>query len=59
MDLTYLAGAAALSLALGVLLLVAIGLSEVRSRRGERERVAAIRQRLVEVHHGRAAGRVP
>jgi hypothetical protein len=45
--LAYLVGALVVSVAVGVALLVAIGTSEVRSRRGEAERVAAIRQTLL------------
>ena len=46
--LAHLVGALVVSVALGVAVLVAIGTSEVRSRRGEAERVAAIRQTLRE-----------
>ena len=45
--LAYLVGALLVSVAVGVGVLMAIGTSEVRSRRGESERVAAIRQTLL------------
>ena len=44
--LAHLVGALVVSVAVGVAVLVAIGTSEVRSRRGEAERVSAIRQTL-------------
>lgn len=43
----HLIGALIVSVALGVAVLVAIGTAEVRSRRGEAQRVAAIRQTLL------------
>jgi len=46
--LAYLVGALLVSVAVGVGVLMAIGTSEVRSRRGEADRVAAIRQTLRE-----------
>ena len=46
--LAHLVGALIVSVAVGVGVLVAIGTAEVRSRRGEAERVAAIRQTLRE-----------
>jgi hypothetical protein len=53
-----LVGVLIVSVALGVGLLVAIGTAEVRSRRGEAERVAAIRQKLLsERQPVRRAGR--
>jgi hypothetical protein len=54
-QLAHLVGALIVSLTIGVGVLVAIGTAEVRSRRGEAERVAAIRQTLRErqpVGHG-------
>lgn len=45
-ELAYLVGALIVSVAVGVGVLVAIGTAEVRSRRGEAERIAAIRQTL-------------
>ncbi len=42
-QVVYLVGALIVSVAVGVAVLVAIGTGEVRSRRGEAERVAAIR----------------
>lgn len=42
----YLIGALIFSIAVGVAVLVAIGTAEVRSRRGEAERVDAIRRTL-------------
>ena len=47
-ELTHLIGALIVSVAVGVGVLVVIGTAEVRSRRGEAERVAAIRQMLRE-----------
>lgn len=46
--LAHLAVALIVSVTVGVGVLVAIGTSEVRSRRGEADRVAAIRQTLRE-----------
>ena len=46
--LANLVGALIVSVAVGVGVLMVIGTSEVRSRRGEAERVAAIRQTLRE-----------
>lgn len=43
----HLVGALIVSVAIGVGVLVVIGTAEVRSRRGEAERVAAIRQMLL------------
>ena len=45
-QLAHLVGALILSVVVGVGVLVAIRTAEVRSRRGEAERVAAIRQTL-------------
>jgi hypothetical protein len=47
-QLGHLVGALVVAVAVGVGVLVAIGTAEVRSRRGEAERVAAIRQSLRE-----------
>ncbi len=46
--LAYLVGALLVSVTVGVGVLMVIGTSEVRSRRGEADRVAAIRQTLRE-----------
>ncbi len=46
-QVAHLVVALIVSVAVGVGLLVAIGTAEVRSRRGEAERVAAIRQKLL------------
>ena len=46
-QLAYLVCALIVSVAVGLGVLVAIGTAEVRSRRGEAERVAAIRQKLL------------
>ena len=46
-QLAHLVVALIVSVAVGVAVLVAIGTAEVRSRRGEVERVAAIRQTLL------------
>lgn len=46
-ELAYLVAALVVSIAIGVSVLVAIAAAEARSRRGEAERVAAIRQRLL------------
>jgi hypothetical protein len=54
-QVVYLVGALIVSVAVGVAVLVAIGTGEVRSRRGEAERVAAIRQTLL--HERQPAGR--
>ena len=46
-QLVHLVVALIVSVTVGVGVLVAIGTAEVRSRRGEAERVAAIRQKLL------------
>jgi hypothetical protein len=46
-QVAHLLGALVVSVAVAVGLLVAIGTAEMRSRRGEAERVAAIRHRLL------------
>ncbi len=46
-QVAHLVGALIVSVTVGVGMLVAIGTAEVRSRRGEAERVAAIRQKLL------------
>jgi NADH:ubiquinone oxidoreductase subunit 6 (subunit J) len=46
-QLASLVGAVMVSVAVGVGVVVAIGTAEVRSRRGESERVAVIRQTLL------------